>query len=114
MINLIPRFHDVAARRILIDKMNVRQIERTSLLDKVGIMPQDTILSSMTVRDNIRHEYMEPGDEEVIAATKAATSPIPKIHARTYSFLFRSEERISPTLWGYHPHLGDPPPIWNP
>ena len=72
LINLIPHFYDVSAGRVLIDGMDVRQISQDSLLAQVGIVPQETILFSGTVRDNIRYGRPEASDEEVMAAAKAA------------------------------------------
>jgi ATP-binding cassette subfamily B protein len=72
LINLIPRFYDVTEGRILIDGTDIRQVQQDSLLERVGIVPQETVLFSGTVRDNIR--YGRPGatDEEVVAAAQAA------------------------------------------
>jgi ATP-binding cassette subfamily B protein len=72
LINLVPRFYDVSAGRILIDAMDVREIQQDSLLAHIGIVPQDTVLFSGTVRDNIRYGSPDASDEEVIAAAKAA------------------------------------------
>jgi ATP-binding cassette subfamily B multidrug efflux pump len=72
LINLVPRFYDVSAGRILIDGMDIRQIQQDSLLAQIGIVPQETILFSGTVRDNIRYGNPQASDEAVIAAAKAA------------------------------------------
>jgi ATP-binding cassette subfamily B multidrug efflux pump len=72
LINLIPRFYDVAAGRVLIDDIDVRQLNEDSLLAHVGIVPQETVLFSGTVRDNIRYGCPEASDEEVLAAAQAA------------------------------------------
>ena len=72
LINLIPRFYDVSAGRVLVDGMDVRNISQDSLIAQVGSVPQETILFSGTVRDNIRYGRPEASDEEVIAAAKAA------------------------------------------
>ncbi len=72
LVNLIPRFYDVSAGCILIDGIDVRAIEQDALLAHVGIVPQETILFSGTVRDNIRYGRPGAGDQEVIAAAKAA------------------------------------------
>jgi ATP-binding cassette subfamily B multidrug efflux pump len=69
---LVPRFYDVSAGRILIDGMDIRQIQQDSLLAQIGIVPQETILFSGTVRDNIRYGNPQASDEAVIAAAKAA------------------------------------------
>jgi ATP-binding cassette subfamily B protein len=72
LINLIPRFYDVSSGRILIDGMDVRQISQDSLLAQIGSVPQESILFSGTIRDNIRYGCPESSDEEVVAAAKAA------------------------------------------
>ncbi|MCL7454777.1 MAG: ABC transporter ATP-binding protein/permease [Anaerolineae bacterium] len=72
LVNLVPRFYDVAAGRILIDGLDIRHIQQGSLLAQVGIVPQETVLFSGTVRDNIRYGRPEASDEEVVAAAQAA------------------------------------------
>jgi ATP-binding cassette subfamily B multidrug efflux pump len=72
LVNLIPRFYDVSQGRILIDGIDVRQIEQDALLRLIGVVPQETILFSGTVRDNIRYGRPQASDEEVIEAAKAA------------------------------------------
>ena len=72
IINLIPRFYDVKAGRVLIDGHDVRDVTRDSLRRQIGVVLQDTFLFSESVLENIR--YGRPGatDEEVIAAAKLA------------------------------------------
>lgn len=72
LINLIPRFYDVSSGQVLIDGINVRDLKQDSLISQVGIVPQETILFSGTVRDNIRYGHPDASEEEVIAAAKAA------------------------------------------
>ncbi|MGC9333616.1 MAG: ABC transporter ATP-binding protein, partial [Anaerolineae bacterium] len=72
LINLVPRFYDVATGRVLIDGLDVRHIQQDSLLAQVGYVPQETILFSGTVRDNIRYGRPDATDEEVLAAARAA------------------------------------------
>jgi ATP-binding cassette subfamily B multidrug efflux pump len=72
LVNLIPRFYDVSQGRILIDGIDVRQIEQDALLRLIGVVPQETILFSGTVRDNIRYGRPQASDDEVTAAAKAA------------------------------------------
>ncbi len=55
LVNLIPRFYDVTAGRVLIDGLDIRGLKQDSLLAHIGIVPQETILFSGTVRDNIRY-----------------------------------------------------------
>jgi len=72
LINLIPRFYDVSEGRITIDGVDVRDLEQTSLLEHIAITPQETVLFSGTIRDNIRYGRPESSDEEVVVAAKAA------------------------------------------
>jgi ATP-binding cassette subfamily B protein len=72
LVNLIPRFYDPTAGRILIDGQDLRQIRQDSLLDHIGVVPQETVLFSGTVRDNIRYGRPQAGHEEVVAAAQAA------------------------------------------
>jgi ATP-binding cassette subfamily B protein len=72
LINLVPRFYDVSAGRILIDGTDIRQVKQDSLLAQIAVVPQETILFSGTVRDNIRYGRPEASDAEVIAAAQAA------------------------------------------
>ncbi len=72
LINLAPRFYDVSMGRILLDGLDLRQIKRDSLLEQIGIVPQETVLFFGTVRDNIRYGRPEASEAEVIAAAQAA------------------------------------------
>jgi ATP-binding cassette subfamily B protein len=72
LIDLVPRFYDVSAGRILLDGNDIRQIKQDSLMAKIGIVPQESVLFSGTVRDNIRYGRPEASEAEVIAAAKAA------------------------------------------
>lgn len=70
IINLLPRFYDVTAGRILIDGIDVRDVTRESLRQQIGIVLQDTFLFSDTIMNNIRYGRPEATDEDVIAAAK--------------------------------------------
>lgn len=72
LVNLVPRFYDVASGRITIDGIDVRQAKQDSLLAHISMVPQETILFSGTVRDNIRYGAPEASEEQVLAAAKAA------------------------------------------
>jgi ATP-binding cassette, subfamily B, multidrug efflux pump len=72
LVNLVPRFYDVTAGRILLDGIDIRRLKQDSLLARIGIVPQETVLFSGTVRDNIRYGVPGAGDEEIFAAAKAA------------------------------------------
>ena len=72
MVNLIPRFYEVTHGRVTIDGVDVRDLEQDSLLSHIGIAPQETVLFSGTVLENIRYGCPEATDEEVIQAAQAA------------------------------------------
>jgi len=72
LINLVPRFYDTSSGRVLIDGVDVRQIKEDSLLAHIGIVSQESILFSGTIRDNIRYGRPDATDEEVTAAARAA------------------------------------------
>ncbi|MCG2787261.1 MAG: ABC transporter ATP-binding protein/permease [Anaerolineae bacterium] len=72
LINLIPRFYDATGGRVRINGMDVREVSQSSLLAQIGIVPQETILFSGTVRDNIRYGKPDASSDEVIAAAKAS------------------------------------------
>ncbi|HSJ58145.1 MAG TPA: ABC transporter ATP-binding protein [Anaerolineae bacterium] len=72
LVNLIPRFYDVTGGRVLIDGKDVRHVQHGSLLALTGVVPQETILFSGTVRENIRYGRPDASDEEVVEAAQAA------------------------------------------
>jgi len=72
LIDLIPRFYDVSAGQVLVDGIDVRDLKQDSLRSQIGIVPQETILFSGSVRDNICYGRSDASDEEVFAAAKAA------------------------------------------
>jgi ATP-binding cassette subfamily B multidrug efflux pump len=72
LVNLIPRFYDATAGRVAVAGRDVKAVTQDSLLALTGVVPQEAILFSGTVRDNIRYGNPEAGEDEVIAAAKAA------------------------------------------
>jgi subfamily B ATP-binding cassette protein MsbA len=74
MVSLIPRFYDVTEGRILLDGTDIRDLQVRSLRDKIGMVLQDNILFSESVRANIMLGRPGATDEEVIAAAKAANA----------------------------------------
>jgi len=72
IVNLVPRFYDVSAGRLTWNGVDIRQVKQSDLLRQVGVVPQETVLFSGTVRDNIRYGKPAASEEEVIAAAKAA------------------------------------------
>ncbi len=74
--NLIPRFYDVTEGEILIDGHDIRDLTVESLRQQIGIVPQETMLFSSTVRENIRYGRLDATDEEVEEAAKAANADV--------------------------------------
>ena len=74
--NLIPRFYDVNEGSIQIDGHDIRDVTIESLREQIGIVPQETMLFSTTVMENIRYGRLDATDEEVIAAAKAANADV--------------------------------------
>jgi len=72
LVNLIPRFYDVTGGRILIDGIDVRDIKQESLFASIAITPQDTILFSGTISQNISYGNPTASQAEIIQAAKAA------------------------------------------
>lgn len=68
--NLIPRFYDVQAGKILYDGENINALTKSSLRKKLGIVLQDTNLFTDTVLENIRYGNLDATDDECIAAAK--------------------------------------------
>lgn len=71
IMNLINRFYDVDAGSISFDGTDIREFDLDSLRSKVGIVLQDSVLFSGTIRDNIRFGVPEASQEMVEAAAKA-------------------------------------------
>ena len=59
---------------ITIDDHDIRQVTADSLREQIGLVPQETMLFSTTVMENIRYGRLEASDEEVIEAAKAANA----------------------------------------
>lgn len=72
LVSLIPRLYDVSEGRIMIDGTDVRSYDLSSLRGLIGIVLQESILFSGSIRDNICYGKPEASEEEVIAAAKAA------------------------------------------
>jgi len=72
--NLIPRFYDVTEGAIRIDGHDVRDVTMESLREQIGIVPQETMLFSASVRENIRYGRLDATDEEIVQAAKDANA----------------------------------------
>ncbi|MEK4520917.1 ABC transporter ATP-binding protein [Psychrobacillus sp. FSL W7-1457] len=74
IISLIPRFYDVSKGSVKIDGKDVRDVTIESLRQQIGIVLQDNILFSDSVKSNILMGKPGASDEEVIEAAKAANA----------------------------------------
>ena len=72
LVNLIPRFYDVSAGRILVDGVDIRQATIKSLRDQIAIVTQEPILFNETIRDNIAYGNRNASEADIAAAARAA------------------------------------------
>ena len=72
LVNLLPRFYDVTAGSVAIDGYDVRTVTLASLRSQIGIVLQEALLFSGSVRDNIAYGKPDATLEEVEAAARAA------------------------------------------
>ena len=72
LANLIPRFYDVTAGRVLIDGIDIREFAVADLRRQIAIVTQEPILFNETVRDNIAYGRPDATEAEIVAAAKAA------------------------------------------
>ncbi|MEN6521673.1 MAG: ABC transporter ATP-binding protein [Armatimonadota bacterium] len=72
--NLIPRFYEVSGGAVMVDGHDVRSVTMESLRRHIGIVPQETILFSGTIRDNIAYGRPDANDDEVEQAARAANA----------------------------------------
>jgi subfamily B ATP-binding cassette protein MsbA len=74
LVNLIPRFYDVGAGRVMIDGHDVRDIKIKSLRRFISMVLQDPVLFSGTIRENILYGNPSAGEQDVIRAARAANA----------------------------------------
>ena len=74
LFNLIPRFYDPTGGAVRLDGHDLRELRVASLRATIAIVPQDTMLFSGSVRENILYGDLNAGEAEMIAAAKAANA----------------------------------------
>ena len=74
LVNLIPRFFDVAGGVIKIDGIDIRDYEIKSLRKAIGIVPQETFLFAGTILSNIKYSRQDATFEEIVEAAKQANA----------------------------------------
>jgi ATP-binding cassette subfamily B protein/subfamily B ATP-binding cassette protein MsbA len=72
LLSLVPRFYDPTSGAVTLDDRNVREIKKKSLRAQVGIVLQDTLLFSTSIRENIAYGRPDATDDEIIDAAKRA------------------------------------------
>jgi len=74
LMNLVPRFYDPQRGRLLLDGHDLRTLSLESLRRQISIVPQDPVLFSGTIADNIRYGRLEATTDEIVAAAMAANA----------------------------------------
>lgn len=72
VFQLLLRFYDPQSGRILVDGVDIAQARPEDVRARIGIVPQETVIFAADVLENIRYGRPEAGDEEIIAAARAA------------------------------------------
>ncbi|WP_330375401.1 ABC transporter ATP-binding protein [Inediibacterium massiliense] len=91
LCSLIPRFYEVDQGRIIIDKIDIKNMTQRSLRENIGIVQQDVFLFSGTIKENITYGKLDATDEEVIYAAKLANA---------HEFIMKMEN-------GYNTYIGE-------
>jgi len=74
LVSLIPRFYDVSEGAVSIDGIDMRQVTLASLRDQIGIVPQDPVLFSGSLEENLLYGKPDATEAEVRAAAAAANA----------------------------------------
>ncbi len=65
LVNLIPRFYDVSGGEVLVDGINVKEYPTGKLREKIGVVPQKSVLFKGTIRDNLKWGKADATEEEL-------------------------------------------------
>ncbi len=74
LVNLIPRFYEVTAGEIIVNGVDVRECKMETLRDKIGVVPQKSVLFKGTIRDNMKWGKNDATDEEIEKALEISQS----------------------------------------
>ena len=72
IVNLILRFYDVTGGNILVDGADAKEVTQYDLRNKIGYVPQQSILFSGTIESNLRYADENASDEKIRSATEVA------------------------------------------
>ncbi|AOR24357.1 ABC transporter ATP-binding protein [Clostridium taeniosporum] len=89
LVNLIPRFFDVAEGEILVDGVDIRNVTQHDLRDKIGYVPQKGILFSGTIESNIKYGVENASNEVMINSAKIAQAT---------EFIEKKEDRYNSSI----------------
>jgi subfamily B ATP-binding cassette protein MsbA len=74
LVSLLARFYDPTGGRILIDGVDLQEISLAALRRMIAIVPQESVLFSGTIEDNLRYGRPEATRDEIVAAARAANA----------------------------------------
>ena len=92
IINLLTRFYEIDSGRITLDGVDIREIPKADLRRQLGIVLQDTVLWSGSIRDNIAYGRLDASDQEIIKAAKLANADA-FIHRLPHGYQTQLSER---------------------
>ncbi len=72
LVNLVPRFYRPTDGKVMIDDMDIRLVDRSSLRRQIGIVSQETVLFDDLIRNNIAYGRPDATEEQIIEAARAA------------------------------------------
>jgi ATP-binding cassette subfamily B protein/subfamily B ATP-binding cassette protein MsbA len=74
LVSLLGRMHEPTKGRVLIDGIDIRDMNLRSLREQIAVVPQEAVLFSGTIADNIRYGRLGSTDEAVVRAARAANA----------------------------------------
>ena len=97
ILNLIPRFYDVADGAVFLDGYDVRQMDFASIYSKIGYIPQQAFLFSGTIADNLRYGKEDATDAELWHALEIAQAKdfVEKLPDGLYSMISQNGTNLS-------------------
>ncbi|MGF7054141.1 ATP-binding cassette subfamily B protein [Bosea sp. OAE752] len=72
LLSLLPRFYEVDAGRITVDRLDLRELTLASLRRQIGIVQQDVFLFAGTIRENIAYGRLGASEAEIVEAARRA------------------------------------------
>lgn len=96
LVNLLMRFYDVEAGRIMIDGSDIKEVRQESLRAHIGMVAQDTSLLHRSVRDNLLYGKPDATEEDMIRAAQ---------QAEAHEFILELVDNQGRT--GYDAHVGE-------